>query len=510
MTKKWLFSNPVCMSPTKGNPMLRNRFFNGLIALAALLAGACSTGSDALRQPVPLGIRDLVGPVQKSVVTIINYDLDGAASSIGSGFFISSNGILLTNYHVLDGAYSAAIRMADGNQYPIETVLARNPLVDLIKVKVDIPGDRLRPIALARDIPAVMDRVVVIGSPMGLEQTVSEGIISAIREMPAGGAVLQLTAPISPGSSGGPVLNNHGKAIGVVTFQAAKGQNLNFAISIDAMDLLTEESQGISIAEWTIRNSMKGPALAAMLCSKGARLTIRGEYEEALTYFEKAAKSNPDDPDAWYGLGSCYVGLDRADDAIAAYQRPIADDPDNALAHFILAMYYKTTGQYEQEIASLKQVIRIDPANTRARMELGRAYGALDRKDEQIAAYQAILADQPSSIPALLDLGMALERSGRPDEAIDLFSRARDLEPANELIHYNLGVIYNRMKRPMDAINAYVQAIRADPRMAPAHFNLGMTYLEQGHRKLALDEYEILKGLGADEAESLFNMIYPF
>jgi serine protease Do len=196
--------------------------------------------------------------------------LDGAVSSIGSGFFISGSGILVTNFHVLDGAYSAAVRLADGSPYPISTVLARNPLVDLIKVKVDIPDNRLRRIVMARHAPAVMDRVVVIGTPMGLEQTVSEGIISAIREMPTGGAVLQLTAPISPGSSGGPVLNHKGEAVGVVTFQAAKGQNLNVAISIDAMDLLTEETQGLSIAEWTIRNSMKGPVLAAMLCSKGA------------------------------------------------------------------------------------------------------------------------------------------------------------------------------------------------------------------------------------------------
>jgi hypothetical protein len=77
---------------------------------------------------------------------------------------------------------------------------------------------------------------------MGLEQTVSEGIISAVREMPAGGKVFQLTAPISRESSGGPVINLDGKVVGVVTFQVARGQNLNFAVSIDALEMLSDEA----------------------------------------------------------------------------------------------------------------------------------------------------------------------------------------------------------------------------------------------------------------------------
>ena len=182
--------------------MALNRLARIVAAAAALVAGACSSGVEP-----PGSLKDLVGPIQKSVVTVINYDVDGDVSSIGSGFFISKSGVLVTNYHVLDGAYSASIKTVDGSQYPVATVLARNQLVDLIKIRVDIPGSRVTPVVLSRQEPAVADSVFVVGSPMGLEQTVSEGIISAVREMPAGGKVFQLTAPISRGSSGGPVLN---------------------------------------------------------------------------------------------------------------------------------------------------------------------------------------------------------------------------------------------------------------------------------------------------------------
>jgi len=488
--------------------MIRNRFVMVMIAAAVLVVGACTTGIEPLRKPSG-SLKDLVGPIQKSVVTVINYGVDGDISSIGSGFFISESGILVTNFHVLDGAYSAAIKTADGSQYPVTSVLARNQLVDLIKVRVDIAGNRVTPVVLSRVQPAVADRVFAVGSPMGLEQTVSEGIISAVREMPAGGKVFQLTAPISRGSSGGPVLNLDGKVVGVVTFQVARGQNLNFAVSVDSLEMLSEEASQPSIAEWTIRNSGQGPALAAELCSKGSRLTIQGEYEEALTYFKKAAETSPDDPYAWYGLGGCYVGLDQPDEAIAAYKRPIERDPDNEMAHFILAMYYKSIGRQEQVIPTLLEVIRIDPANLRARFELGRAYGAVERTAEQIDTFKEILEHQPDHIPTLLDLGATLGKIGRFDEAMALFTQAGGLEPDNELIHYNIGVTYNRMGRPEEAIQAYTRAIRANPRMAVAHFNLGMTYLDRGHRKLALDQYEILKGLESDSANELFESIYP-
>jgi tetratricopeptide (TPR) repeat protein len=488
--------------------MIRGRFVLLMIAAAALVGGACSTGPEPLRQP-SRSLKELVGPIQKSVVTVVNYDVDGDISSIGSGFFISESGILVTNFHVLDGAYSASIKTVDGSQYPVAAVLAKNRLVDLIKVRVDIGDNRATPVVLAREQPAVADSVFVVGSPMGLEQTVSEGIISAVREMPAGGNVFQLTAPISRGSSGGPVINQDGKVVGVVTFQVARGQNLNFAVSVDALEMLTDEASQPSITEWTIRNSRQGPALAAALCSKGSRLTIQGEYEEALTYFKRAAEANPDDPDAWYGLGSCYVGLDQPDEAIAAYKRPIERDPDNEMAHFILAMYYKAIGQFEQVIPTLLEVIRIDPANLRAQFELGRAYGALERTGEQIDTFEEILDRQPDHIPTLLDLGATMGKIGRYDEAMALFTKAGGLEPDNELIYYNIGVTYSRMDRPEEAIRAYTLAIRANPRMAAAHYNLGMMYFSQGRRKRALDQYEILKGLESDAANDLFERIYP-
>ena len=215
---------------------MNRRCIHMLILLSGLFFwNACSRVPES-SYPSLVDLPARVQPIQKSVVTVITFDVNERVSAIGSGFFISKSGILVTNHHVLDGAYNANVRTMDGSIYPVSGVISENQLVDLIKVRVDIPPDKISPINQSNRKPAVADRVFVVGSPMGLEQTVSEGIISAIRDLPAGGKVLQLTAPISRGSSGGPVFDRYSGVIGVVTYQAAKGQNLNFAIAIEALD----------------------------------------------------------------------------------------------------------------------------------------------------------------------------------------------------------------------------------------------------------------------------------
>lgn len=453
-------------------------------------------------------LKSLVKAIQKSVVTVAAYDMDGDLSAIGSGFFIDRNGTLVTSYHVLNGAYKAEIKTVDGGRYPIGAVIAGNQPVDLITVRVAIPMELAAPVILAEDEPGVADRMAVIGSPMGLAQTISEGIVSAVRQHPSNGKVYQLTAPISEGSSGSPALNLKGQVFGVVTYQSAKGQNLNFAVSVHALDTLTQVPGEISLVEWTLQKSAKDPRLAVMLCSRGMQLSIRGKYKAALDYFQKAAETNPDDPDAWHGLGGCYIGLNQPDNAIEAYRRSIAVNPDNVVPHFMLAMYYKVLKQYQQEIPSLEQVIKLAPDHMRARLELALAYGELDQTEAQIVTLKEMLKLKPDHVPALHLMGQTVGRIGRYDEALNLLSRAGELQPDNAQIQFDIGVTYHFKKLPGEEFRAYIRAIQADPRMAPAHHNIGLLFLNQGNRKLALQQYEILKGLNTELARSLFGKIY--
>ena len=294
-----------------------------------------------------------------------------------------------------------------------------------------------------------------------------------------------------------------------MSFQTARGQNLNFAVSVKALQMLTDEAQELSVAEWTIQKSGADPDLAVSLCRQGAQLSIRGKYEAALDYYQKAAEANPGNPDTWRGLGSCYIGLDKPDDALQAFHRSIAVDPDDAAGHFLLAMYYKALGQFQREIPSLLRVVHIAPDNVQARFELGEAYGRLGRTDAQADAYRGILELDPDHVSALQRLGQTVGRMGRYDEALDLLRKASTLAPDNAEIYFDIGVTYGLKHMPEEELRAYARAIRADPQMVPAHFNIALIFLEQGNRKLTLQQYAILKSLDKEAAERLFKKIYP-
>lgn len=474
--------------------------------MSVWVLSGCSNSVAPIHSPWQLN--DIVALNRKSVVTVAAFDLDDDITALGSGFFIDRDGTLVTNYHVLEGAYRAEVKTADGDTFPIGAVIAHNQLVDLMKVRVEMPKNRASPMMLAVDEADVADRVVVIGSPMGLDQTISEGIVSAVRIHPTNGKIYQLTAPISQGSSGSPALNHKGNVIGVVTFQSAKGQNLNFAVSVKALQMMPHQSSELTLAELAIKKS-NDPSLAASLCKQGAHLSIRGKYEVALDYFQQATETHPDDPDTWHGLGSCYIGLDQPEKAIEAFNNAIAANPNNATAHFILAMYFKFLEQYQKEILLLLRVITLDPGNVKARFELASAYGQLNRTDEQIESFKEILALRPEHVPTLHQMGNTIGRIGRYDEALDLLLQASALDPDNAQIHFDIGVTYRHKKLPEKELRAYTQAIRANPYMAQAHHNMGQLFLSQGNRMLALHQYEILKSLEKTLADRLFKKIYP-
>lgn len=122
----------------------------------------------------------LIKRIKPSTVIIFSYDDKGEFLKLGSGFFISQNGDVITNYHVIQGASSAEIKTADEKTYPITYIVAGDEQNDLIRLSVNIPSQYIYPLSLSKTIPEVGERIIVYGSPLGLENTVSDGIVSAI------------------------------------------------------------------------------------------------------------------------------------------------------------------------------------------------------------------------------------------------------------------------------------------------------------------------------------------
>lgn len=163
------------------------------------------------------------------------YDKNGKATGSGSGFFIEENGIAVTNHHVIDGAYAAYIRTMDGNVYKVSSVYDMRADEDWAVIQVE--GSSF-PTIERGDMSSVGggSTVYAIGSPRGYEGTISQGIISTVAREIDGVNYIQTNAAISPGSSGGALINKYGEVIGITTMSRTDAQNLNFAVPITVID----------------------------------------------------------------------------------------------------------------------------------------------------------------------------------------------------------------------------------------------------------------------------------
>lgn len=190
-----------------------------------------------------------------ATVTIVTLGDLGDTLGQGSGFLVRSDGVVITDWHVVQGAYRAIIILANGNRIRDVKYLASNRNADLALLK--IPVTNMPALRLDDSVPLIGSRVVVVGSPLGLTQTVSEGIVSASRVV-GGLQYVQVTAAISPGSSGGPILDASGDVFAVATATITAGQALNFGVPVRyARSLLRGDLQPRPLAATTAKSSLQ-------------------------------------------------------------------------------------------------------------------------------------------------------------------------------------------------------------------------------------------------------------
>src|SRR5829696_7641203 len=219
----------------------------------------------------------LVKRVKPAVVAIATYDSSGEPLMTGSGFFLRP-GQVVTNLHVVRGAVRAEIKTLDGKGrvFPVNGSLAIDEEGDLALLGVETPTPRST--ELAREIPDEGEPIFVIGNPLKLEGSVSDGIVSAVREVPNSYRIIQITAPISHGNSGSPVFNMKGQVLGVVTVKVTNGQNINLAIAAARVGEL-RAGKLRPLSELTVKN--KGD-VAESLYRSGLESLWLGNYDNAV------------------------------------------------------------------------------------------------------------------------------------------------------------------------------------------------------------------------------------
>ena len=183
-----------------------------------------------------LDAEEIYKKASDAVFKITTYLTSDGEAGTGSGFFISPDGIAVTNEHVLAYAGSAEIMMPDGTTHPIESILGINKDEDLALIKVagsDFPYLELGDPALLR----TAQRIYCLGSPLGFDNTISDGLVSNANREYEGKTYIQISAPIAPGSSGGALLNEYGQVVGVTTMGTSVGQ-INLAVPVTRLSTL--------------------------------------------------------------------------------------------------------------------------------------------------------------------------------------------------------------------------------------------------------------------------------
>ncbi|MBC7899367.1 MAG: tetratricopeptide repeat protein [Saprospiraceae bacterium] len=449
---------------------------------------------------------ELVRRIKPSAVAIETFDAKGNTLSRGSGFFIAPDRVI-TNRHVIERSSRVEIHLIDGKKFTVRGVLAVDGEGDLALLQVDVPKALAIPLPVVRTVPQEGESIVVVGNPFGLEGSVSNGIVSAVREISGYGKIIQITAPISPGSSGSPVVNMYGQVIGIATLQAAEGQSLNFAVPSERiLQLKVNEVQTIS--SLTAETQKNKRASAERLYSQGVAQLSRDDFTRALSFFERATEIDPNYTEAWYQAGFCFGLLGRHGEALKASKQAAKLRPDWAQTFVNIGASSFALSQYKEAADAYRQAIRLDDDKPDTQYALGLTLEKLNRTDEEVLAYKRALALKPDHAGAMEKLGVAYFKQKRYAEALAAFDGLKTYKPDAKTYNY-IGESYIELGKPEESLDAFNNAVGYNPDFDKARYNLGRAYLKLSNRDMAQVQYEILRNSKSDWADRLLVLLNP-
>jgi tetratricopeptide (TPR) repeat protein len=434
--------------------------------------GQRKKGNESLPAPSP---EELYKRLSPSVFVVETLDAGGSVIAKGSAVAVAS-GEVVTNRHVIEEGVSWRLKRGS-RTWPI-TVTRLDPDHDLCQLKA--AGLSARPVPIrSSDTLAVGERVFAIGSPEGLELTLSEGLISGLREY-QNSHLIQTTAPISPGSSGGGLFDVQGHLVGITTFFFKEGQNLNFALPGEWIQALAKRAVSSNKEAKT-----DTPAFQALLLMQvGFKAFGDLDLERASDAYHEALRLQPGLADAWYWLGAIDEGQ--------AFKRVSEGKEPN------------WTQAHEKAIEAYTKALELRPDFAGAWCALGNSYFALGRKVEALHALQEAIRLNPRLVLAWVFLGVAYHDLGENQKALQAYQQALVVEPDSKETWLELGELYKDLQQYGEMAKSLEKAIEIDPSMDGAWFNLGVAYTAQGNRRKIIETYERMKTLRPERADEFF------
>jgi Tfp pilus assembly protein PilF len=357
--------------------------------------------------------------VKDSVVVVKSLDSKGKEAGMGSGVMLPS-GKVGTNCHVVEGG--ASFQVGRKTTFLPATLDAGDRDKDICLL--DTPGLKGRAAQLGKAAKLkVGEAVYAVGAPQGLELSLSNGIVSQLRGDKA--PLIQTTAAISPGSSGGGLFDAQARLVGFTTLYIEGAQSLNFAVPVEWIADIKPGSKPVAKERGTTDWS-----------TRAIELEQHKDWNSLRDWSLEWAKAEPENDEAWYNLGIAYDLLayghhNLPDDAIEAYREALRINPKFADAWRRLGyVYSRHLKRYDDAIKAFRQALRINREDADAWDGLGGAYAKLERYDDTIECFRQVLRINPEDSLGWARLAAIYARSGNKPAALDALKALRRINPA--------------------------------------------------------------------------------
>ncbi|MCP2605807.1 tetratricopeptide repeat protein [Candidatus Aminicenantes bacterium AC-335-O07] len=440
-----------------------------------------------ITQEVPSTIQEK----SKAVVNVISYNQKNKEIRRGKGVIISEDGLVLTNYHLLQNSKSIKVEMIErkelkrvnwknvlylpeakkgkkkrvkAKKYKVEGFVGFDREFDLIILKLKT-SDRLPFVPLTKEKIGVGDKVLFVVD----ENTVSEGAITNILELSNERKVLQSNLPVYDELSGNPVINTKGEVVGIATFIVEKA---NLIVPIDYINGLLKNKKTENINKIS-----------------------KEDYFNSGEYF--------------YLRGLSYILLEKFQEAIQAFENSININRQNSDAFFQLGFLYGKTGDNEKALQAYKEACSINPNNYRAFFGIGKIYLKQNQYNQAIPPFTECTRIKPDFPDAYYNLGLCYEEIGQLATAAEIYKKFIEINPGPAWTAYSkLGEVYIKLQQYDKAVTAFEEVIKSTPNDIRANYNLAYAYDMCGETEKAVDIYRKLINLTPDQAETYYNRIF--
>lgn len=477
--------------------------------------GTSTTATSTQPSKSPLTPQELFRSASPAVVKLIVRDSDKREIGIASGFVIGCEQPespvmrhhepfiwrIVTNYHVIYPAVSLDVRLDDGTVASAQEVLAEDDTTDLAVISIVATHKPRSVLALADATAPIGSKVYTIGSPRGMDNSLSDGLVSGYRACGRHLPWVQITAPISPGSSGGPLLSPDGLVLGVTTASLADAQNLNFAVPAQEVTRLLERNassrpvwKGASIQE-TITRAAEDALLDFAMRYTTENLSV-GDHEPKQSpqaFLESQIRSG--DSLAMivraYGLRS----EGNTPEATAMFRGAAALAPDRHtyLASFEVGVASQQIGlpltANDKPFEFLSQAKELNSEFGPTYFYLTQCYVWREEYPEALLAADSLVRLMPRCYEGYQLRGEAWAQFGRLEKFEDDFKTACLLRPVDPLLLGRMADGYSKLNATDSAIQTYRRAIRLDPNSLGLHTNFGVVLKQTGRYADAVVEF---------------------